>query len=80
MTRTGFDPTDPGDVLAWLYGEDAVYRYLNKVIDGQRRGQAFMNTLFEYDQAEYIRLTGSSFDPFYVDAKIPLALDKLTSK
>jgi hypothetical protein len=71
---------DPGAILEWLYGDCAGMRYIHHLMAGQRRGQAFMNVLFEFDSDSYVRLTGSLWDPFYVDEKIPSAIDKLTSK
>jgi hypothetical protein len=71
---------DPEAVLYWLYGADAAYRFLNHRADGQRSGQAFMNVLRAWDPDSYARLTGSDVDPFYLDEKITVALDRLTSK
>lgn len=72
---------DVDELLEWLYGRGALITYARFRNGGEQRvGQAFMNTLFVYDPQEYARLAGSIFDPFYVDNKIPAALDKLTSK
>lgn len=72
---------DVAEFLEWAYGVDARVRFNNAVIyEDQRPGQAFMNVLSVYDMPEYVRLTGTDVDPFYVDSKIFAALDKLTSK
>lgn len=69
------------DFLAWAYGTDASTMFNMGVTTlGQRVGQSFMNALREFDIKSYAHLAGSSFDPFYVDEKIPAAIDKLTSK
>lgn len=47
---------------------------------GIRDGQAFMNTLSEFNPEDYRRLLGTDFDPFYRDAKIPEAVDLLCTK
>jgi hypothetical protein len=68
-------------ILEWGYGQEAAGMFVSGVtILEQRPGQAFMNTLRMYDHAEYSRLTSSKQDPFYNDAKLPAAIDKLTSK
>lgn len=68
-------------ILEWAYGHEAAKTFISGVtLLQQRPGQSFMNTLRIFDEHEYARLSGSSFDPFYVDAKIFSAIDKLTSK
>lgn len=72
---------DVAGFLEWAYGTNARVIFSNAVIyDDQRVGQSFMNVLRIFDEPEYIRLTGTDVDPFYVDKKIPAALDRLTSK
>lgn len=70
---------DAAEILD-CYHHVAGFTMRDRMFMGQRAGQAFMNTLFEYDREGYERLTGSLVDPFYDDTKIPAALDKLTSK
>lgn len=71
---------DAAEILEWAFGKQAKTYFLDSVIFGQRAGQAFMNALRYHAQSEYVRLAGTSVDPFYDDKKIPAALDKLTSK
>lgn len=71
---------DAVSILEWAYGSQAKWRFIERMAMEQRVGQAFMNTLMEFDQASYTRLAGSFVDPFYVDSKIPAAIDKLTTK
>jgi hypothetical protein len=69
------------NILEWAYGEAAANMFKAGITClEQRAGQSFMNVLRIVDQTEYIRLAGTNVDPFYVDAKLPLAIDKLTSK
>lgn len=69
------------DNLEWLYGSDARYRFVQfHYVHKQRPGQAFMNTLRQFDPESYERLTGSLWDPFNDDTKIPEALDRMTRK
>lgn len=71
---------DPAAFLEWAYGKRARRQYFEQLEWNQRSGQSFMNVLRLYDEAAYIRISGSSDDPFYVDEKIPAAIDKITSK
>jgi hypothetical protein len=71
---------DAAELLAWGYGRIARTVMENCMTLGQRTGQAFMNTLREYDLKEYARIAASPVDPFYDDAKLSAALDLLTSK
>lgn len=71
---------DPGAFLEWAYGKLARRQYFEQLEWDQRPGQSFMNVLRIYDMPSYIRLTGSNADPFFVDAKIPLAIERITSK
>lgn len=72
---------DAVSILAWAFGAEAANVFhAYHVVQGQRAGQAFMNTLYEFDNESYRRLTGSLVDPFYKDSKIPDAIDKMTSK
>jgi hypothetical protein len=69
------------NILEWGYGPEAAGMFVSGVtILEQRPGQAFMNTLRMYDRTEYSRLTSSTQDPFFNDARLPAAIDKLTSK
>lgn len=70
---------DAAEILD-CYHHIAGFTMRDRIFMGQRVGQAFMNTLFQYDPEGYERLSGSLVDPFYDDSKIPAALDKLTSK
>lgn len=83
MTKTLInDPfkDDAAEILEWAFGKQARTYFLDSIVFGQRPGQAFMNALRNYAPEEYARLAGSSWDPFFVDEKIPAAIDKLTSK
>lgn len=71
---------DAAEILEWGYGKNALQMFVEKIESGQRSGQAFMNTLYQFDFAGYHRLASFPEDPFYDDSKIPAALDKLTSK
>lgn len=71
---------DAAEILEWGYGENALTMFMAKVDAGQRIGQAFMNTLYQFDFRGYHELVGSLADPFHDDKNIPAALDKLTSK
>lgn len=69
------------EFLNWGYGDQARCRFRFYLLEGkQRPGQAFMNVLREFDLDSYVRLSGSSDDPFYNDWKIPRAMDRVTSK
>jgi len=68
------------EMLVWLYGESAGRAMRRRGTEGQRIGQAFMNTLMNFDPISWHRLNGSLFDPFYQDKKIPAALDFMTRK
>jgi hypothetical protein len=70
----------PVNFLEWAYGADARTAFVERVRTGQRAGQAFMNTLAVFDANGYNRLTGTLHDPFHQDGRLPMALDKLTSK
>jgi hypothetical protein len=48
--------------------------------DKQRVGQAFMNALRKNAPAKYDLLTGANSDPFYIDTRIPAAIDFLRSQ
>lgn len=71
---------DAATFLEWAYGQRARNQYYEQLEWNQRRGQSFMNVLRVHDEKSYIRLSGSSDDPFYVDHKIPQAIDRITSK
>ncbi len=72
---------DAAEILEWGYGEEAKRQFLHQITTHDIRvGQAFMNTLRDFDLVGYRRLTGSLVDPFYDDAKLPAAIDRLTSK
>lgn len=72
---------DPIRFLEWAYGSEASKMFkMGVTMLDQRAGQSFMNTLRQFDINSYARIAGSSFDPFYVDEKIPAAIDKITSK
>ena len=78
--------TDPFEddvvsILEWAYGRDArrIFAQFHNV-QKQRVGQAFMNTLRQFDYDGYCRILGKVGDPFYNDKKIPDALDILTNK
>lgn len=47
--------------------------------DTQRRGQAYYNWLWEYNQRVALDYTGSTIDPFYQDVRIPEFLATLGS-
>lgn len=70
---------DAAEILD-CYNHIAGFVMRDRIFMGQRAGQAFMNTLAEYDREGYERLSGSLVDPFHDDKKIPAALDLLTSK
>lgn len=86
MGKQGTLITDPFEddavsILEWAYGPAARTSFEQFRINSvQRVGQAFMNTLYKFDPDEYNRLSGSIYDPFYIDTKIRVAIDKLTSK
>jgi hypothetical protein len=72
---------DAISILEWGYGQLAKDQFMTRVaVLQQRAGQAFMNTLADWDPPEYARLSGSGADPFYQDTKLRAAIDKLTSK
>ncbi len=70
---------DAAEILD-CYSHTAGFVMRDRIFMGQRVGQAFMNTLFEYDPEGYAKLSGSLVDPFYEANNIPAALDKLTTK
>lgn len=69
-----------GDFIEWAYGFEARKNFVLRVKSGSRVGQAFMNTLSLFDFESYQRLTGSLWDPFYDDKRLPEALDRMTKK
>lgn len=71
---------DAAEMLDWLYGGLAGFEMRDRMFMGERAGQAFMNVLRLCDPDSYVRITGTAFDPFFVDSKIPAALDKITRK
>lgn len=72
---------DAAEILEWAYGVSAREKFVEYYfVENQRAGQAFMNVLRDVDNEEYRRLTGSIYDPFYKDDKIPNAIDRMTSK
>lgn len=71
---------DAAEILEWGYGDAALAMFMAKIESGQRAGQAFMNTLYQFDFAGYHRLASSLVDPFYDDKRLDKAIDKLTSK
>lgn len=82
MRTTFMNPfeDDAVNFLAWAYGEKAREAFMDNLSNDQRVGQAFMSVLYSFDQPEYDRLASSIIDPFYNDARIPAALDRITSK
>lgn len=43
-----------------------------------RMGQSLMNCLYDINKELYNAITGTEYDPFYMDIKIPLFEDRLT--
>ncbi len=41
------------------------------IAKGLRKGQSYMNALYEVNHTVYQSVTGSDIDPFYDDSKIP---------
>lgn len=68
------------DFLTWAYGPLVKQRFVWRMSNGERAGQAFMNVLRDFDEPGYERLTGSLADPFYKDTNLPNALDLLARK
>lgn len=71
---------DAVSILEWGYGADAKRSFVEAVANGQRSGQAFMNTLFVFDRIEYEKIATTVFDPFYDDNKLLSAIELLTTK
>lgn len=75
--ETFVSPIDVLDTTAFLYGEPAALNMLILMEQGQRIGQAFMNSI---DSASYFLLNGSTHNPFYKDSYQSVwgAIDYLT--
>jgi hypothetical protein len=71
---------DAKSILEWGYGKQAGWQFRERMTMGERAGQAFMNVLLGYDRDAYVKLTGTTDDPFYNDHKLLQAIDRLTSK
>lgn len=67
-----------GMVLDDFLSVEQMSKIKKRLRNGERLGQAFMNTL---DAVDYVRLTGSLYDPFYYDtpARVFAAIEYLTA-
>jgi hypothetical protein len=56
---------------------DTISKFMRKSHPELREGQSLMNALFEVNPNLYKEITGSEFDCFYDDKKIPAFWNKL---
>ena len=61
-------------------GPSATAMFRRNVENEQRVGQAFMNTLWSFLPDQYSYLQSSRYNPFYVEANIPGAIELLIQK